>query len=565
MHSKNQVQGSKKGKLLVMSSTYGTPGGPKKPTKPNHLLATIASLIILASSFSNLTPAQANPLKRTLNNATNWAALRIPGCSRYLTPPPGDPSSLPETVTEWPVHADNLRPTLIAAARQILGPQHQSLTNEVNYGLERLQRDQPGVRPGRVAATLRFARESRWQNPHSLIVDIATRGDGTYLVRIKTRGLPHNTESLSSIFQTPPWRVAISSPIHSTNPSSPDAYTHDEQARRDQRLRQLIHWIETDQLDRAMPDNDPMALVSELASLLDQGPTLPVRIVQRAVDVLGSVMALAALTPLLPIAAAGIRRDSPGPIFYIQTRLTSPSSSTPSPNASDIGTFSMFKLRTMITTAEGPRFNDSGTNNSPSNPTQAQLTIETDPRITRIGSVLRRLRADELPQFWNILRGQMSGFGPRPERQEIAETHQTGDSQNPNKAIIPHFELRVIASIPGVPHTTTVAGLTGLAQASLGYDGTPKPGSRAAQVFAAWNRTSRGLPALALSSTHMADQTALTSDPNNPSNRAQAFTFKLIFDLAGRGAAQLGLPDWLGQQLRVVQRTLKVTSGREGR
>src|SRR5436309_10765379 len=91
--------------------------------------------------------------------------------------------------------------------------------------------------------------------------------------------------------------------------------------------------------------------------------------------------------------------------------------------------------------------------------TGAMLSKQGDTRITRIGHVLRRTRIDELPQFWNVLVGDMSLVGPRPERPELLN----------NLALaIPFFEERMRNLKPGI---------TGLAQISLGYTGAAPEGS----------------------------------------------------------------------------------------
>jgi lipopolysaccharide/colanic/teichoic acid biosynthesis glycosyltransferase len=105
----------------------------------------------------------------------------------------------------------------------------------------------------------------------------------------------------------------------------------------------------------------------------------------------------------------------------------------------------MYKFRTMRTDAEKT--------------TGAVLASKDDPRVTRIGRFLRKSRLDELPQLWNILRGDMSLVGPRPERPELLSTLA---------AAIPFFEERMRDVKPG---------LTGLAQVSLGYSGDVLAGS----------------------------------------------------------------------------------------
>jgi len=95
--------------------------------------------------------------------------------------------------------------------------------------------------------------------------------------------------------------------------------------------------------------------------------------------------------------------------------------------------------------------------------TGAVLAAKDDPRITRVGRVLRKTRLDELPQFINVLMGDMSLVGPRPERPELAEQLAM---------TIPYFEERMRDIKPGI---------TGLAQISLGYTGKPHPGSPMAE------------------------------------------------------------------------------------
>ena len=112
--------------------------------------------------------------------------------------------------------------------------------------------------------------------------------------------------------------------------------------------------------------------------------------IKRAFDIVASALGLILLSPLFALIALQVKLSSRGPVFYSQER---------------IGLyglpFCIFKFRTMIEHAE------EGT---------PQLTRDDDPRITKIGHWLRKYRLDELPQLWNILRGDMSIVGPRPER-----------------------------------------------------------------------------------------------------------------------------------------------------
>jgi Undecaprenyl-phosphate glucose phosphotransferase len=116
---------------------------------------------------------------------------------------------------------------------------------------------------------------------------------------------------------------------------------------------------------------------------------------KRSVDVLGSGLGLIFLSPFLVLTAVMIKLDSPGPVFYAQERM-----------GLDARPFWCLKFRSMRTDAEkdGPGW-----------------TTEGDPRVTRVGKWLRRLSVDELPQLINVLVGDMSLVGPRPERPVYVE------------------------------------------------------------------------------------------------------------------------------------------------
>jgi lipopolysaccharide/colanic/teichoic acid biosynthesis glycosyltransferase len=136
------------------------------------------------------------------------------------------------------------------------------------------------------------------------------------------------------------------------------------------------------------------------------------------------------LLPGLALAAALVAVTSPGGVFYRQTRV-----------GRDGRPFELWKLRTMRRGAEVE--------------TGAVLATPDDPRVTAIGRSLRAARIDEIPQLWNVLRGDMSLVGPRPERPEFAE----GLS-----ATVPGYALRHAAR----------PGLTGLAQISGEYSTEPE-------------------------------------------------------------------------------------------
>lgn len=150
--------------------------------------------------------------------------------------------------------------------------------------------------------------------------------------------------------------------------------------------------------------------------------------IKRIEDVIMSILLLLLFSPVFLIAAVGIKCTDRGPVFYKQERLTK-----------DGKRFMIYKFRTMVVDAEkmsGP-----------------VLASEKDPRILPIGRFLRATRMDELPQVLNILKGDMSVVGPRPERPELAmEIEKT----------IPEFSYRLKVK----------AGLTGFAQVYGKYNTT---------------------------------------------------------------------------------------------
>ncbi|HLP07366.1 MAG TPA: sugar transferase [Opitutaceae bacterium] len=116
------------------------------------------------------------------------------------------------------------------------------------------------------------------------------------------------------------------------------------------------------------------------------------RALKRIVDIAGACLGLALAAPVMALLAVVIRRESPGPVFFGQQRIGAGHRS-----------FTMWKLRSMRTDAAAAD-------------NLHQSTTSGDPRVLRIGRLMRRWNLDELPQFWNVLRGEMSLVGPRPER-----------------------------------------------------------------------------------------------------------------------------------------------------
>jgi sugar transferase (PEP-CTERM system associated) len=148
-------------------------------------------------------------------------------------------------------------------------------------------------------------------------------------------------------------------------------------------------------------------------------------ILKRVVDIVFSVGLLVVTAPLMLLTAIAIRLDSRGPVLYRQPRL-----------GRDGHEFDVLKFRSMRQDAE-----------SESGPT---WTSHRDPRITLVGRLIRPLRVDELPQLINVLRGEMSFVGPRPERAHFV--HQLEE-------VIPYYGLRM----------TVRPGITGWAQVEYGY------------------------------------------------------------------------------------------------
>ncbi|HEX7128355.1 MAG TPA: TIGR03013 family XrtA/PEP-CTERM system glycosyltransferase [Thermodesulfobacteriota bacterium] len=149
------------------------------------------------------------------------------------------------------------------------------------------------------------------------------------------------------------------------------------------------------------------------------------RVVKRLTGIVISVVGLVLSAPVTLIVAALIRLDSPGPVFFAQERV-----------GQDGKLFTLYKFRSMRTDAEAD-----------GRPVWAE---ENDPRVTRIGAFLRKTRIDEIPQLWNVLRGDMSIVGPRPERPYFVEQL---------RKVIPYYDQR---------HTVK-PGLTGWAQVRYPY------------------------------------------------------------------------------------------------
>jgi len=175
-------------------------------------------------------------------------------------------------------------------------------------------------------------------------------------------------------------------------------------------------------------------------------PDTMATILKRILDLAVGLAGTAVFALAYPILALLIKLESPGPALYLQTRVGLDKRSRRedpahgSQRGQDVGgaPFTICKFRTMRMDAErnGPQLCGKGG----------------DPRVTRLGRLLRSTHLDELPQFWNVLKGEMSFIGPRPER--------------------PHFTVDYFGKIPAYRERTRLLrpGITGLAQITLGYD-----------------------------------------------------------------------------------------------
>lgn len=182
--------------------------------------------------------------------------------------------------------------------------------------------------------------------------------------------------------------------------------------------------IPDDVLQKLLPGDD----VIELEEPMVAGG-VSYRFAKRTFDIVACSCALVVLAIPMAVIAAKIKRESPGPAIYAQERV-----------GKDGKLFKVYKFRSMYIDAESRG---------------ARWAQGDDPRVTPFGRMMRKTRLDEIPQFWNIVKGDMSLIGPRPERPAFCE----------------EFEKR----IHGWSYRTKVRpGLSGLAQVTGGYDLLPR-------------------------------------------------------------------------------------------
>ncbi len=172
-----------------------------------------------------------------------------------------------------------------------------------------------------------------------------------------------------------------------------------------------VHHLESDWIIRSFVDGLHVSGFYELT--------------KRVLDILGAIVGLLLFVITCPFLALAVLIDTGFPVFYSQPRLGRGGL-----------VFKIYKYRSMRQDAEADG--------------EAKTTLENDPRVTRVGNFLRRTRLDELPQFWNVLRGEMSLVGPRAERPELVADYQRQ---------VPFYRARLLVK----------PGLTGWAQINYGY------------------------------------------------------------------------------------------------
>lgn len=159
---------------------------------------------------------------------------------------------------------------------------------------------------------------------------------------------------------------------------------------------------------RIVPDLYQMTLSRVTMDNLNGIPMMSVRepalrdwqaLLKRVMDVLLAMVVLIITSPIIMLTAIAIKLDSPGPVIFSQKRM-----------GKDGRLFNLYKFRSMCADAEA-QVVALQEQNEASGPL---FKIRNDPRVTRVGKIIRRLSIDELPQFWNVLKGEMSVIGPRP-------------------------------------------------------------------------------------------------------------------------------------------------------
>ncbi|OQX65264.1 MAG: hypothetical protein B6I38_03920 [Anaerolineaceae bacterium 4572_5.1] len=322
-----------------------------------------------------------------------------------------DPSSLPRVVVgAFLVSASIL--TLGWRFLYIRGYTAQGMTRRVLI-----------VGAGKAGVTLAKAYQDIWPRPFQLVgfVDDAREKQGTKVEGLRVFGSNDRLLEIVKEQNISDLVVAITGAmLGSTFQTILDAQEYGVAVIRMPTLyeeivgRVPIHHLESDWLIRSFVDETRVSGFYELG--------------KRLVDIIGGVIGVGIFLAVLPFVTLAIAIETGFPIFYGQNRLGERGK-----------LFRIFKFRTMVKDAE-----EDG---------QALLAEENDPRITRVGNILRKTRLDEFPQFFSVLRGEMSLVGPRAERPQLVAQFQRE---------IPFYRARLLVK----------PGITGWAQINYGYVST---------------------------------------------------------------------------------------------
>lgn len=159
------------------------------------------------------------------------------------------------------------------------------------------------------------------------------------------------------------------------------------------------------------------------------------RLAKRTIDVSVALLVLVLVSPLFVAVMLAVRLSGPGPVFFVQDRC-----------GLSGRLFRFYKFRTMVADAEARKADLAHLNEI----VGCAFKIKRDPRITRVGSLLRKLSLDELPQLWNVIKGDMSLVGPRPPTPDEVERYTA-------------HQVQRLAVIPGISGLWQVSGRSSIA------------------------------------------------------------------------------------------------------
>jgi undecaprenyl-phosphate galactose phosphotransferase len=290
----------------------------------------------------------------------------------------------------------------------------------------------------RQLARVLMTRIGMWQIPTALI-GIGPRSEEIWTALKGSLSLGFDVRWLviEDAVSSPPQGLSLLKPIHSSDPSQIAAMVYSEGCKEAvvaAEDMQSAHFA--DVVQRLLEVNVPVAIIPSINRLPLANATtnyffgsdillmqvrsnvqrLPSRILKRLFDIVMSVFLLLLLSPLFLLLAIAIRRSGPGPVTYSQTRIGRRGRP-----------FQCIKLRTMVQDADEHLRRWSIENPELHEEFLRTFKLKDDPRVTPIGKWLRRTSLDELPQLWNVLRGEMSLVGPRPVvARELEEYYGTG-------------------------------------------------------------------------------------------------------------------------------------------